>query len=295
MARKPRIAIVIGDPSGIGPEVCVKALATGEPQDRSIPIFVGNIEALQFAAHVCNVDVRFRVVSNPAALDLPGRGSIAVIDPQDLRAADYLVGQPSGLAARAGVEWTRLAQEYATTGEIDGFVVGPMNHQSAMEVEPAGTFPLRISGPLRTVPLVQAALTKDALLGLIVTVDRHLRRWGIARPRVVVAGSDSHAAAAVAAAREQGIEASGPISPDLAFQQGLEKRSDAIVTTDRDQRSIAAETGAFTVFLGLPYVRIDVPHGTEYDIAGTGNAAHLTMLAAMNAAAALASGRGFEP
>ncbi len=288
MASKPRIATVIGDPAGIGPEVCVKALATGEPQDASVPILVGNIEALQHAAQLCNVAVRFRVIANPAAVDIPSRGSIAVIDPQDLRASDYMVGQPSGLAARSGVEWTRLAQEYATTGEIDGFIVGPMNRQSAIEVEPPNTFPLLIDGPLRTVPLTQTP-TEDALLSLIVTVDRHLRRWGIARPRIAVAGREGadRIAAAVAAAREHGI--------DAVFRHDLEPRADAIVTTDNDQSRIASETAAFAVYLSLPYVRIGMLEGTAYDVAGTGNAGHLTMLTAMKTAAALASGRGFEP
>jgi 4-phospho-D-threonate 3-dehydrogenase / 4-phospho-D-erythronate 3-dehydrogenase len=324
--KKPRIATVIGDPTGIGPEVCVKALATGEPQAHSDPILIGNLEALEHAARICAVDVRFRVVARAGFVDLGDYGAVAVLDPGDLDESDYTIGQPSGRAARAGIEWIRLAQELATNGEIAGFVMGPMNHESLAlsgiakgfsdvpEFEPPGTWQLRVNGSLRAVPLTEHVRLREipqtvktqAILALIVMVDRHLRRWGIARPRIAVAGLNPHAmfeedteqiAPAVAAAREAGIEANGPVSPDAVFRQGLEGRSDAVVTMYHDQGQIAVKTAAFegacTVFLNLPYVRIGIPHGTAYDIAGTGKAQHLTMLSAMNTAAALASGRGF--
>jgi 4-hydroxythreonine-4-phosphate dehydrogenase len=325
MTEKPRIATVIGDPAGIGPEVCVKALATREPQLTSVPILIGNLDAVRDAARVCGCDLRFRVIARPNFVDLPDRESIAVIDPGNLPEG-YRTGEPSGAAARAGIEWIRLAEEYAANGEIDGFIMGPMNHHALAlsgiarefsdvpEFEPPGTWQLRINGPLRAVPLtehlrlraVPQTITQDAVLRLIVMVDRHLRRWGIARPRIAVAGLNPHAmfeedaeqiAPAIAAAKQQGIDATGPVSPDSVFRQALEGRSDAVVTMYHDQGQIAVKTAAFegacTVFLGLPYVRIGIPHGTAYDIAGTGKAQHRTMLAAMNTAAALASGRGF--
>lgn len=326
MANKPRIATVIGDPTGIGPEVCVKALATREPQAHSIPILIGNLNAVRDAANRSGADLGFRVIARPSGVDFPDRDRIAIIDPGNLSDDDYRIGEPSGAAARAGVEWIRLAQELATAGDIDGFIMGPMNHKALAlsgiarefsevpEFEPPGTWQLRVNGPLRAVPLtehvrlreVPQTVTRDAVLRLIVMVDRHLRRWGIARPRIAVAGLNPHAMfeedaeqiePAVAAAKQQGIEASGPVSPDSVFRQGLDGRSDAVVTMYHDQGQIAVKTavfeGACTVFLGLPYVRIGIPHGTAYDIAGTGKAQHLTMLAAMNTAAALASGRGF--
>ncbi len=99
------------------------------------------------------------------------------------------------------------------------------------------------------------------------------------------------------AARRIGIDATGPVSPDSVFRRAMEGAFDAVVTMYHDQGQIAVKTAAFvgacTVFLGLPYVRIGIPHGTAYEIAGTGKAQHLTMLAAMHTAAALASGRGF--
>ncbi len=323
---KPRIATVIGDPAGIGPEVCVKALATGAPQSRSIPILIGNIDAIVDAARICRVDLPLRPVEPARVAELGDTDRIAVIDPGNLRSDEYTVGEPSGPAARAGVEWIRLAQELAAAGAIAGFIMGPMNHKALAlggiarefsevpEFEPPGTWQLRINGPLRAVPLtehvrlrdVPQTVTREAVLRLIMTVDEHLRRWGIAHPRIAVAGLNPHAmfeedaeriAPAVADARGRGIDASGPISPDAVFRQGLEGRSDAIVTMYHDQGQIAVKTAAFagacTVFLNLPYVRMGIPHGTAYDIAGTGKAQHLTMLSAMNIAAALASGRGF--
>lgn len=326
MTRKPRIATVVGDPTGIGPEVCVKALATGEPQACCMPILIGSLDALENAVRICGVNVRFRVLRRPADVDVGDFGAVAVIDPGNLQAGDYTVGAPSGKAALAARDWVRLAQEFADAGEVAGLIMGPMNHKALAlagvkaefsdipEFEPPGTYQLRVSGALRAVPLTEhvrmreipSTVTTLAVLRLIVTLDAHLRRWGIPRPRIAVAGLNPHAmfeedveqiAPAVAEARRRGIGANGPISPDAVFRQGLEGGSDAIVTMYHDQGQIAVKTAAFTgactVFLGLPYVRIGIPHGTAYDIAGTCRAQHLTMLSAMNTAAALASGHGF--
>ena len=84
--------------------------------------------------------------------------------------------------------------------------------------------------------------------------------------------------------------------PDAVFRQTIEGRYDAVVTMYHDQGQIAVKTvgfeGACTVYLGLPYAMLNVPHGSAFDIAGKGVAQHLSMLAAMKTAASLASGRG---
>src|SRR5262249_48695371 len=144
------------------------------------------------------------------------------------------------------------------------------------------------------------------VLKAIEAMHRALGKWGIASPLIGVAGLNPHAmfeedtaeiAPAVQAATERQIRAEGPVSPDAIFRRGLEGKYDAIVGRYHDQGQIAVKTAAFdgacTIFIGLPYVRIGVPHGTAHDIAGKGVAQHETMLAAMRTAAALASGRGF--
>src|SRR5262249_16657229 len=130
--------------------------------------------------------------------------------------------------------------------------------------------------------------------------------WGLPKPRIAVAGLNPHAmfeedreevAPAIKEAREQGVDANGPISPDSVFRMALGGKFDAIVTMYHDQGQVAVKTSAFegacTICLGLPYVLVAIPHGTAYDIAGTGKAQHFNMLAGLKTAARLAGGVGF--
>ena len=95
---------------------------------------------------------------------------------------------------------------------------------------------------------------------------------------------------------QRGIDVSGPLVPDAVFRQTIEGKYDAVVTMFHDQGQIPVKTvgfaGACTVYIGLPYVMLNVPHGTAFDIAGKGVAQHLSMLSAMKTAARLASGQG---
>jgi 4-hydroxythreonine-4-phosphate dehydrogenase len=317
------LAAPIGDPSGIGPEVCVKALATGEPQARSRVLLVGSLETIGEAARACGADVRFRKIASVDEVEA-NNGAIPVFDPGNLARSDYSVGEASGAGGRASFEWLRLTLDLAEAGAIDACVIGPINRQAFRlagifgatdEMHPPDTYQFRVNGPLRIVPItehiklrdVPATVTKSAVLRLIVLMDERLRRWGFAAPRLGVAGLNPHCAGeedaeqiepAVEEAKQRGIDATGPVSPDAVFRQAAEGRFDAVVSMYHDQGQIAIKTSAFagacTIFVGLPYVRIGVPHGTAYEIAGTGRAQHLTMLAAMNTAAALASGSGLS-
>ena len=155
---------------------------------------------------------------------------------------------------------------------------------------------------------VPATVTQANVLALLRLLDDTLKRFGLAQPRIAVAGLNPHAmgpedreqiAPAVEQARAEGIVASGPVSPDAVFRQCIEGRHDAVVSMYHDQGQIAVKTavfeGACSIYIGLPYVHLSIPHGSAYDIAGKGIAQHKSMLSAMLTAAKLASGRGFEP
>jgi 4-hydroxythreonine-4-phosphate dehydrogenase len=181
-------------------------------------------------------------------------------------------------------------------------------------LQPRGTYMFRVSGGLRAVPLtehiplraVPATVKKDAVLALIELVSVHLKRWGIAAPRIGVAALNPHAMfeedlqeikPAVDAARAAGLNVHGPISPDSVFRMALEGAYDTVVTMYHDQGQIAVKTAAFegacTIYLGLPYVMLNVPHGTAFDIAPTYTAQSASMASAFATAAALAGGQGF--
>lgn len=321
--EKQVIATVIGDPAGIGPEVCVKALADSQAQMQSRVVLIGAVEALHAAMKVCRLGLELHRIDRVDD-ETFREGSIAVLDPGKLQADDIRVGNASAACGRAAFEWVAIANALCREHRIHGYVMGPLNEESLRlaghslndpELEPPGTFQLRVSGPLRAVPLTEhlpireiaSTVRKDRVLHLLRLLDSALNRWGLAQPRIAVAGLNPHAmfeedrqeiAPAVIAAKQLGIDAIGPVSPDSVFREALEGRYDVIVTMYHDQGQIAVKTAAFagacTIFLGLPYIRIGVPHGTAFDIAGTGQAQHLSMMAAMRTASALAAGRGFQ-
>ena len=171
---------------------------------------------------------------------------------------------------------------------------------------------MRISGKLRVVPLTEHVSLSDAItmatperiLQVIEMANASLRAWGFEKPRIAVAGINPHAmfpqdqervGPAVEKARARGIDAHGPLVPDAVFRQCIQGQWDVVVTMFHDQGQIAVKTvgfeGACTVYVGLPFVMLNVPHGTAYDIAGRGVAQHASMLSAVRTAALLASGQ----
>jgi 4-hydroxythreonine-4-phosphate dehydrogenase len=272
------------------------------------------------AAAICGVVLEFRPCANIEEAEF-GAGFVPVLDPGGSDLDDMQFGQVSDATARASFKWLLCGQQLAQSGVLAGLVIGPMDSGALKKVgismdgpdfEPPDTFQLRLSGALRVVPITEHIRTReivsyvkqDRILKLIGLLDAQLRQWGIADPRIGVAGVNPHAAyeeekeeiaPAVAAARAGGVRADGPVSPDSVFRMALEGRFDAVVTMFHDQGQIAVKTvgfaGACTVFLGLPYIRIGIPHGTAVEIAGNGKAQHFSMLAAIRTAAALADGR----
>lgn len=322
MAKLPIIAAMTGDPAGVGPEVCVQAVASGELDGLCRPILIGEQAAVLRSAKLYGVNRPVVRIADPAEAP-SGPGTIAVIDSGSISAADYTVGKPSAAAGRAVVEWIRLAERFGGDQRIDGLVLGPVDSSSLKlggvvrdidDLQPPGTFMFRISGKIRAVPITEhirirdipATVTKERILHVLRMLDENLRKWGLPHPRIAVAGLNPHAmfeedrelvAPAVEEGRRLGIDASGPISPDSVFRMALEGRNDAVLTMYHDQGQIAVKTAAFagacTIYMGLPFVMLNVPHGTAFDIAGQGKAQHYSILAAMKTAAALASGRGF--
>jgi 4-hydroxy-L-threonine phosphate dehydrogenase PdxA len=320
MATLPLIATTIGDPAGIGPEVSVKAVASGELDALCIPILIGDMGVLQRAAAVSGVT---RPLQRIESVEQPGSGTevIRVLDPGGFDVSNCAFGQTSAVNGQAVLEWTRVATALGQSGRIQGVIMAPVNSTSlklAGSKEVAGTpapdtYMLRMSGALRVVPLTEhvriteamALVTPETVLKVIRVLNDSLVKWGLPHPRIVVAGMNPHAmfdedreriGPAVEAARKLGIDASGPAVPDAVFRHTLEGKYDAVVTMYHDQGQIAVKTagfaGASTVHIGLPYIRIGVPHGTAFDIAGKGVAQHYSMLNSMKTAAQLASGNG---
>lgn len=317
----PLIATMIGDPAGIGPEVCLKAIASGELEGLCTPVLIGDIGVLKRAAKVTGITLtlqQIQSVSDPIAQE----NAIRVLDPGGFDVSACPFGIASAAAGQAVLDWIEIGAELGANSRIQGLVMGPIDSGALKltgritdidELQPPGTFMLRISGALRVVPLTEhlrlvsaiEKVTPEAVLELVLLLNENLVKWGVAQPRIAVAGINPHAMfpedrerllPAIEQAQQHGINVSGPISPDSVFRMTLENKYDAIVTMYHDQGQIAVKTAAFegacTVYLGLPYVMLNVPHGSAFDIAGTGTAQHKSILAAMKTAAQLSSGSG---
>ncbi len=320
-SRLPVIAVMIGDPAGVGPEVAVRALASGALEGLCDPLLVGDTGVVRRAAQVCGVDLPVERIDAPDAPASPTR-AIRVLDPGGFDVSSCPFGAASAASGEAVLDWIRIGSELGAAGQVQGLVMGPVDSESLKltgrvpdidMLQPEGTFMLRMTGVLRIVPLSEHVriteaielVTPERVLHVVRMVHDNLTRWGLPKPRIAVAGMHPHAmfpedreriAPAIEKARALGMDARGPIGPDTVFRMALDGHYDAIVTMYHDQGQIIIKTvgfeGACTVYLGLPYVMLNVPHGSAFDIAGRGVAQHLSMLSAIRTAADLAAGRG---
>ena len=319
MTDKPIVATMIGDPCGIGPEIVVKALAEGLGPVRSL--LVGDARVVAGAVALTKAPFAVRAVTALEQATFEP-GCLDVLDPGTLEARDVTVGRVSAACGRAVTEWWDITTALARTRRVAAIVKAPVNSEAIRlagaapqaGVQPGKTFLFLITGPLRVIHLtdhiplreVFAQIRKDRILDLIRLTHESLQRWGIANPRIGLAGLNPHAygdeekleiAPAVEAARATGIDAQGPVPPDTLFRLCTEGQYDCVIAHYHDQGHIAVKTWRFegncAVMLGEPYLRVSVAHGTAFDIAGQGRADHRSMAAALQTAAALATGQGF--
>lgn len=319
MSLLPLIGMMIGDPAGVGPEVCVRTASAPELAGLCRTVLIGDLGVVRRAADVCGLSSRFEQVIDPHQ-PLPV-GTVGVVEAGGFDVESCVYGQASMNSGHAVLRWMARGEELGRTGRLQGLVMGPVETASLKatgkiveidELQPTGTFMLRMSGKLRVVPLTEhvtlteaiAMATPERILKVIEMAHATLRTWGFEKPRIAVAGINPHAmfpqdqeriGPAVEKALAQGIDVQGPLVPDAVFRQCIQGQWDVVVTMFHDQGQIAIKTvgfeGACTVYIGLPFVMLNVPHGTAYDIAGLGVAQHASMLSAVRTAALLASGQ----
>jgi 4-hydroxythreonine-4-phosphate dehydrogenase len=285
---KPRIAITSGDPAGIGPEIAQKAAADTRVLDVCEPIVYGPPDGLRFEPGVLSAS------AGRAAYDVL---RAAVRDARAGRVAAVATAPVNKLAfARAGLPWKGHTDLLA---ELTGAPRVAMMFWS----EPLKVILATVHVALADVPRV---LTRDLLEGIIDLTVRELPRFGIAAPRLALAGLNPHAgeegvigseeqqvlAPVVEAARARGIDIRGPFPGDTIFVRASRGEFDAVIACYHDQGLIPVKLLAFgtavNVTLGLPIIRTSVDHGTAFDIAGKGVADPSSMIAATLLAARLA-------
>lgn len=324
-----RLAITTGEPAGIGPEICV-ALA-GHIRGARL-VLIGNRALLESRASACGI--RATLVPYRADRPAPGDGSLEVIDIP--LAAPVTAGRTDPRNAAAVLHSLDVAIDGCLSGEFDAMVTAPLHkgvicdsgvdfsgHTEYLEQRTgsAGVVMLLEGGGLRValasthLPLsaVPAAITRDGLLRTLHILHHDLvQRFGIAAPRILVAGLNPHAGEgghlgreeidtiipALEQARQEGIAAEGPFPADTLFVEETCGAADAILAMYHDQGLPVLKRASFgqgvNITLGLPIIRTSVDHGTALAIAGTGTADGGSLLSAVEAARRLviASGRG---
>jgi 4-hydroxythreonine-4-phosphate dehydrogenase len=325
MDTRPLIGVTIGDPAGVGPEIVARALATPDLHSEARLLVFGTASVVSAAVRLIGADLSVRKVTGPDE-GAYAPGAIDVFDLAADEAAGLKPGQIQGSAGRAAFEYVRKAISMAMEGTIDAIATAPVNKESLRagavphldhtemlarltgSPNPMTLFVvdnLRIFFLTRHLPLVEACqeITAENVLGGLVRADAALRNLGMPAPRIAVAGLNPHAgdgglfgredaeeiAPAVARAREQGIDAYGPIPADSVFFLNLRGRFDAVLSLYHDQGHIAAKTLDFertvSVTLGIPFIRTSVDHGTAFDIAWKGEASAVGMVEAIKVAA----------
>src|SRR5712691_6520896 len=285
---KPRVAITSGDPAGIGPEVAARAAADARVLDACEPVVYGPPKGAAFAPGVLSGDAgRAAYDIIVRAVEDAGRDVVQAIATAPVNKEAFRL---------AGLPWSGHTDLLThLTGARD---VAMMFYSEALRVVLA-----TVHIPLADVP---RALTTASLEATIDLTARELPRFGIARPRIAVAGLNPHAgehglfgreeetaiAPAIAASRARGIDVSGPFPADTVFVRARRGQFDVVVACYHDQGLIPVKLVAFgqavNVTLGLPIVRTSVDHGTAFDIAGKGIADPQSMIAAVLLAARLA-------
>lgn len=301
-----RLAITMGDPAGIGPEIIAKLFARGEAGDG---VVIGDAGSLERAARLVG-DGSLRVASVSEAGEVVPAGTIPVLQTGDVL-PDLVMGEVSARAGAAAYDAIERGIHLALGGEVAGIVTAPIHKEAlkAAGIKQPGhteiladltgteTFGMMLANDeLRVmlvsihVPLRQAIdlVTQESVLRAIRLAETGTRAFGIARPRIAVAGLNPHAgenglfgredidviAPAVAAARAEQIDASGPFAPDTIFMRARAGAFDCVVAQYHDQGLIPVKylgvDNGVNVTVGLPFVRTSVDHGTAFDIAGKG-------------------------
>ncbi|MPS36223.1 MAG: 4-hydroxythreonine-4-phosphate dehydrogenase PdxA [Stenotrophomonas sp.] len=320
----PQLALVPGEPSGVGPELCVR-LAQQPRVDCRLLAFA-DPDTLRGAAAA--LDLPLNLLPEDAAATAPGDLRLRAVR----NAAPSRFGQPDPANARAVIDALLGAGQACLAGELDGVVTGPVHkaaindggiaysgttellaHQAGVEVVMMlANAHMRVALATTHLPLreVADAITAERLRAVIATTHAALRRdFGLARPRIAVLGLNPHAGEDGHLGREEldvvipllqrlrgdGLDLAGPLPADTAFLPARLRGFDAVLAMYHDQGLPVLKYSGFeqavNITLGLPYPRVAVDHGTALDLAGKGTADPSSLQAATALCARLAAHR----
>lgn len=317
----------MGDPAGVGAEIICRALGDLSPSERQEIVVFGGTSFLERANALTGGKLSFT-----SGDDGSGQDRVAVVNVEVSSANSVREGTMSAAAGACSYAYIERAVSAALKGDISVIVTAPINkealHAAGYHFDGHTELLAHLTGAKSSFMLLASeklsaihVSTHVSLAGAVgrATIERelaairianeHLKLLGIERPRIAVAGLNPHSGEnglfgtdeierivpAIKLARDEGIDAVGPIPGDTVFYRAMKGEFDLVVAQYHDQGHIPCKLVAFdttiNVSLGLPILRVSVDHGTAFDIAWKGVARHENMNATIAYARRLASAR----
>ena len=316
MHSRPRLALTVGDPAGIGPEIILKALGS-----KDAPAAEWVVYGAREVMDACAASLRLQPLEASGATLL------------DVGGAPVATGEVSAEAGRQAATAVIQAAEDSLKGVVRGLVTAPLNKEAmhiagfdypghtellAHVAKTPNVAMMFVGGKIRVALLTIHAPLKDVprlvtgaeIIRVATLVHEALPRFGptSTRPKIAIAGLNPHAGehghigseeqevfpAALQTLRERGVDIEGPFPGDTLFVRAARGDFDGVIACYHDQGLIPVKLLAFgeavNVTIGLPFIRTSVDHGTGFDIAGHGKADEGSLLAAMRLAVQLANG-----
>lgn len=328
---RPLLAITMGDPAGSGPEIVTKSLA--DPEIRSVcrPVVIGDAATMRAALALTKMPGEVRAIRDVSEASFDS-GLIEVVDLKNVDLGRLERGRVSAMCGQAAYEYIKLATELALAGTADAIVTSAISKEALNDAghhfdghtgllahlcaTPDVTMMLvaerlRVAHVSTHVALREAIerVRAERILKVLDLAHEGIRKLGIEKPRLAVAGLNPHAGEgglfgdeeqkhivpAIEEARRRGLDVSGPHPGDTVFFRSLQGEFDGAIAMYHDQGHVAAKMLGIwlgvNVTLGLPIIRTSVEHGTSFDKAGKGTADPRSMNGALKLAATMAFSR----
>ena len=314
MGKLPVVAITMGDPTGVGPEIILKTFIKEDIFKYCTPVIIGDAVFLKKTAEYLHIP--------------PLPSPVSVFDLKNIPEGIH-PGKPSRDGGRSAIEYIKVAVEMAMAKKVDAITTSPINKEAIhmagytypghtemlAEFTHTDDYAMMIAGEDIRVVLVTThhalkdvsrLITKEKVLRVIRLTYRSLKLWGFLNVRIGVSALNPHAGEggifgneerkiiipAIHDAQREGINVNGPFPADTLFTSVKRTEFDAIVVMYHDQGLIPVKMVSFgkavNITLGLPFIRTSVDHGTAYDIVGKGIADPSSLIEAVKLAAQLA-------
>lgn len=318
---KPLIAIPIGDPAGIGPEIVAKALANKDVFNTTRCIVIGDKDVMENAIKIAKVDLKINIVEEPEEGTYE-EGILNLINLDNIIFKELELGQVSAMCGKAAYAYIEKSIQLANDGKVDAVSTTPINKESLKagnidfightEIfgaltntpDPLTMFEvrgMRVFFLTRHVSLRQAVdmVKKDRIKDYVKRCLEVLNKLGVKDGTMAIAGLNPHSGEhglfgdeevnevtpAIEELQKEGYKVVGPIGADSVFHLALQGRFNSVLSLYHDQGHIATKTLDFerTIAItgGMPILRTSVDHGTAFDIAGTGIASEVSMVEAI--------------